>query len=146
MRNRFRKYMRGPQWLSKTMIIAETCWHFPQCCFAKSFPRVHVRPSATFQNNDYSWEGLTFSSISCFQKYMTAPQWLSKTMIIAERGWHFPQCRCAKLFSKIHDSPSMTFKNNDCSWEGLTFSSMLLCEIVFKRTCEALSDSQKQWL
>ena len=151
MRNRFQGYMRGPQWHSKTKIIAERGWHFPACHYAKSFSKVHA-----------------------------APQWFSNTMItsMAEMGWHFPPWRYAKSFSRVYARPSMTFKTNDYCWEGFTFTSMLLCEIVFKSTCspsmilknndyrweglmfssmplceivfrsicEALNDIQKQWL
>jgi hypothetical protein len=206
------KYMRAPQWLSKAMIVAERCWHFPQCCYATSFSKVHASPLVILKNSDVCWDGSTFYSMllrdivfksTCeplndfqkpwlqprgidiffnaamqkfqkymrapqwfkrlcfllrgvdmflnaamrhhFQKDMRAPQWLPKTMIIAERGWDLPQCRYATSFPKVHASPSMTLKSNDYSWEGVTFSSMLLRKIVFKSTCEPLNDSQKQW-
>ena len=149
MRNRFQEYMRGPQRHSKTMIIVERGWHLPQCHYAKSFSKVHA-----------------------------APRWFSKIMTIPERGWYFPPCRYAKPFSRVYARLWMTFKNNDYSWERLTFTSMPLCEIVFKTTygpsmilknndysweglilsfmqlceivfksiCEALNDTQEQWL
>ena len=148
-RNRFQEYVRGHQWVSKTMIVAERGWHFPPCRHVKSFSRVYVRPSITFKNNDYSWEGLTFTSMPLCEivlKVHAAPQWSSNTMIIAEMGWHFPPCCYAKSFSRVYARPSMTFKNDDYSWEGLTFTSMPLCEIVFKRTCKPFIDFRKQFL
>ena len=149
MCNRFQEYMRGPQWHSKTMIIAERGWHLPQCRYARSFSNVHA-----------------------------APQWFSKTMIIVLRGWYFPPCRYEKSFPRVYARPPMTFenddysrerltftsmslceivltstcgpsmifKNNDYSREGLIFSFMPLCEILFKSICKALDDIQKQWL
>ena len=106
MRNSFEDYMQGPQWHSKAMTIAERGRHLPQCCYAKSISKVHA----------------------------ALPQWFSKTMSIAEKGWYFPPCRYAKSFSRVYARPSMTSKKYDYSWEGLTFTSMPLCEIVFKRT------------
>ena len=105
VRNRFQEYMRGPQRHSKTMIIAERGWHLPQCHYAKSLSKVHV-----------------------------APQWVSKTMIIAERCWYFLPCCNAKSFSRLYARPSMIFTNDGYSWEGLTFTSMPLCEVVFAST------------
>ena len=58
----------------------------------------------TFENNDYSWEGfnifLNAAMRKRFQEYMQGPQWHSKTMIVAERGWHLPQCRYVIFFQK----------------------------------------------
>ena len=154
-RVRFQEYVRGPQWVSKTMIIAQRGCHFPQCCYTKSFSKVHASPWAIFKNNDYSWEGLTFSSMplceivfksTCealnesqkqwlrgvgispnaatrnrFQKCMQAPESFSKTMIIAERGWHFPQCRCVKLFSNVHVAPQWFSKAMSIAERGWYF-------------------------
>ena len=104
----------------------------------------------TDNNYDYSWEGLTLflnvAKRSRFQTYMRAPQWLSKTMIINERGWYFTQYRYAQSFSQIHASPWMTSKNNDYSREGLTLSSMPWRETVFKSACEPLSVFFLTWL
>ena len=150
MRSRFQQYMRALRWVSKTMIIAERGWHFPQCRYAKLFSKVHASPSVSLENNDYSWEGLTFSSMPLrkivFKGICETLNDFQKAMIIAERGWHFAQCRYTKSFSKRLARPSMIFKNNDYSWERLTFSSMLLREIVFKSTCEPDNCFRKQWL
>ena len=196
------------------MVVAERCWYFHPCRYAKSFSRLYARPSMAFKNNDYSWGRLTFTSrplceivfkstcgpsmilkhngytwegwyfprcryakpvsrvyvrplmtsknnaYSCergwhlpqcrytksFSKVHAAPQWFSKAMIIAAQGWYFPPCRYAKSFSRVYARPSMTFRNNDYSWEWVIFSSMSLCEIVLKTKCEALNDTRKQFL
>jgi len=174
--------MQAPESFSKTMIIAERGWHFPQCRYAKSFSRVRARPSSSFKSNDYSWEGVALSSMmlreivlkstceplddfqktmiiaesgwyiaqlcyaNSFSKVHASPAMTFKIKIIAERGWHFPQCRYAKSFSEVHASPSAIFKDNDYSWERLTFFSMPPCEIVFNSICEAINDFQKQSL
>ena len=177
--------MQGPQWHSKTIIIAERGWHLPQCRYAKSFSKVHAAPQwfstttttiiaercwyfhpgryAISFSKVYARCSMTFKTISLiiaesdchlpqcryaksFSKVHAAPQWFSKTMIIAERSWYCPSCSYAKSFSRVYARHFMTFKNNDYSWEGLIFSSMPLCEIVFKSICEALNDIQKQWL
>ena len=130
--------MRAPESFSKTMIIAERGWHFPQCRYAKSFSRVRARPSLSLKSNDYSWEGLAFSSMMLREIVLKSTceplDDFQKTMIIAESGWYVAQLCYAKSFSKVHASPSMTFKNKDYSWEGLTFPSMPLREIVFEST------------
>ena len=155
---------------------------------ANSFSKVHEghwvakakRGSENLKNYHYSLEKLIFSSMTphelALKRYMRAPQWLSKTMIIADSDWYFSQCRYAKLvfnstceavndfrnnhyswegstfssmslvFSNVHASPSMSFKTNDYSWASSTFSSMPLSAIVFKSTCEPLNVSQQQWL
>jgi len=149
MRNCFQKYMRALQWVSKTMIITERGWHFPQCRYAKLFSKVHANPPMTFENNDYSWEGWHFPQCryaKSFSKVHANPSMIFENNDYSWEGWRVSQFRCAKSFSQVHTSPSMTLENNDYSRERLTFSSIPLLEIALSSTCEPLHDSRKQWL
>ena len=182
MPGRFQKYEGTFGRRPETMIIAERGWHFPPCCYAKSFSKVWESSSTALGNCDYSWEGLhflpcryakSFSKVcessstalgsydyswegidiflfvampSRFQKYERACGRHSETMIIAERGWHFPPCRYAKSFSKVWESSLTTLGNYDYSRERLTFSSLSLCQIVFKSMRELFDGTRKLWL
>jgi len=111
MQHRFQKYMRAPWWFSKTAMFAETGRHFIQCCYATSFSKVHASPSTTFKNHDYSRERLTFSSMLLCKSFKSTCE------------------------------PLNDLKDYVFCWEGLTCSSMPLCDIISKRTCEP-----PQWL
>ena len=139
--------MWGPQWFSDTLIIAEGGWHFPQCRYAKSFAKVHASPAMILKNDDYSWEGLTFSSImrDRFQKYVRSSQWCSKTLIIAKGDWYFPQCRYVTSFWKYMWGPQCFSKTMIIAERDWNFPRWRYAKSFSKSTCEPPHSPYRLW-
>ena len=128
------------------MIIVERGWHFPPSRDVKSFSKVYSSPSMAFRSYDYNWERPSFSVLSLRRAVFRTLHWLVKFTITAERGWHFPPCRYAKSFSKVWEGSLTALRNYDYRWEGVTFSSLSLCQVVVKSVRELLGGTQKLWL